>query len=180
MGNKGLIALIVIVVAVLSVPLMTSGTKNYSPEEVVHLFIEAADTGVPATVKPYITAKAWEKSSSEFQSESDSTEVTVYQGTINGIEAMVPALLKGDKGEQKVDFLLRQENEKWLVYGMYMTVQSFEITMNFEDPEKMYEDLMEQAMEQVPAEVRSQMTPAMKEEMIRLMKIEVEKNKFNR
>ena len=180
MGNKGLIALIVIVVAVLSLPLLTSGDKSYTPEEVVHLFMEAADTGVPATVKPYITAKAWEASSDEFQAEKSSTEVTVYQGTSNEIEATVPALLKGDNREQTMDFLLRMENDKWLVYGLHMIVESFEITMDFENPEQMYEDLMDQAMEQIPAEMRSQITPAVKQEMLKLMKKEVEKNKFNR
>ena len=180
MGNKGLIALVVIVIAVLSLPLLTSGNKSYTPEEVVHLFVEATDSGVPATVRPYITVKSWEASANEFQSEKDTTEITVYQGTINGIEAKVPANLKGDKGEKDIDFLLRLEEEKWLVYGMHLVVQNFEMTMDLENPDKIYEDLMEQAMEQVPEEVRSQMTPAMKEEMIKLMKKEVDKNKFNR
>jgi len=59
MGNKALIGLIVVVVAVLSGPLLTSSSKPFTPNELVTAFMEASETGVAENVRPYVTAKAW-------------------------------------------------------------------------------------------------------------------------
>ena len=170
MGNKALIGFVVIVVAVLGLPMLMSGSNPTTPYEVVSAFMKASESGVAEDVRPYLTTKSWEKSGSDFQGEPETGEYTVFAGAINGVEAIVPANLDKDGKKIDVTFLLKQEAEKWLIYGMEMSVQGFDITMNFEDPEKMYEELMEQALAMMPAELRSAMTPEVKKQMKEAMK----------
>ena len=180
MGNKGLIALIVIVVGFLSLPLIMSGGGAYTPEEVATKFLDAESA---AEMKKLVTAQSWEASAEMFfsednfkESDSSGSEFTVYQASINGDESTVPigGLDKG-RGTLK-SVLLRKEEEKWLVYGTEMTAEGLEITMNFENPEQMIDDLMVKAMEMIPAEMKAQMTDGMKQMMRKQIKKEFEKS----
>jgi hypothetical protein len=177
MGNKTLIGLVVVVVAVLSLPLLTSSSKPETPNEVVTAFMEASESGVAEDVRPYVTAKAWEQFGSEFTSEPSETEYIVYEGTINGTEATVPTQITKEGTPISATALLRQESGLWLIYGMNMSAQGMEFTINFEDPEKMYEEIMEQAMAMMPPELRDNMSPELKKQMMDAMKKEAEKYK---
>ncbi len=177
MGNKALIGLIVVVVAVLSVPLLSSSSKPVTPNEVVTAFMEASETGVAENVRPYVTAKAWEQFGSDFEGEPSDTQYVIYEGTINGTEATVPTQFTKEGTSISATALLRQESGLWLIYGMNMSAQGMEFTLNFEDPEKMYEDIMEKAMAMMPPEVLSTMTPEMKQQMMDAIKKEAEKYK---
>ena len=71
--------------------------------------------------------------------------------------------------------LLRQISDEWLIYGMDLSVAGMSFTMNFEDPDSMYEELLEQTLAMMPAEMRSAMTPEMKQQKLQAMKEEAKK-----
>lgn len=72
---------------------------------------------------------------------------------------------------------MRQESGLWLIYRMNTSTNGMEFTLNFEDPEKMYEGIMKKAMAMMPPEVLSTMTPEMKQQMMNALKKEAEKYK---
>jgi hypothetical protein len=73
--------------------------------------------------------------------------------------------------------LLRLENEKWCVYGVDMSAGGMNFTMNFEDPEKMFEDMMAESLKMLPDDVRAQVTPQLKKQMLEAMKKEFDSYK---
>jgi hypothetical protein len=119
------------------------GRGSTSPEGVVESFVEAANSGSVQDVKPYLTTKAWLGFSAEFNGFGESDpDYQVFGGTVTGIEASVPARMSEDGKTQEMDFKLRQEGGRWLVYGIHMTVDGLTINMNFENPQQMMEDML--------------------------------------
>ena len=172
MNNKVLVIIILVVVAVLSIPLIAQmGGGIDTPEKVVAKFLDATNTGDAEKIRPYVTPVAWEASAGDFKSHAGNVnaEYIVNEGTINGTESNVPTEVTQKGVIQFMNFLLRQVNEKWLVYGFEMRVQGIPVTMDFENPDQSMDDIMEEVKKMIPEAMRA----GISDEMIR-KKIEQE------
>lgn len=173
MGNKGLIIAIVVILAVFSIPLLGTMGKSDTPEEVTTKYNNA---NTSEAVKPLVTAKSWEASKDEYLTDEiisagrEGVENTVKEATINGNEASVPVRVRGTNGPQNKTVLLRKEEGKWLVYAINMSFQGMDLTMNYENPEKFFSDIVDEGMKMMPEEMRAQITPEVKQMMIKQTK----------
>lgn len=127
-------------------------SRGPAPEDTVRTFLEASDRDD----KPAAMAMLTKKAQAFFKDgKSDGMDkVQNYQigaSTVMGDSATVRVDATESGKPQKVDFLLRQEEGAWRIYGMAISMEpgGGKLTLNFEKPEEMLGEMfkgMGQAM----------------------------------
>lgn len=152
----GVVAVGAIVFAGLAyLPKLGLGTP--SPEKVTQSFMQALDSGNTEQCKPYLTAQSLQNFDLMFSQFPKLDGYTVGTATNSGDTSQVPVQITLMGNSQNSETLLRKDGGNWRIYGMrMMPMPGMKMTMDFEHPEAMLDDL-KGMMKDMPPEMTEMM-----------------------